>query len=83
MDQFQIKCKMMLYDSIDLIHVFCFVSLAIVRRYCSKKSDYREQENQIIRLSIQVYYIFLDLWDILLALPTFNKKIDNCGGPIF
>ena len=35
------------------------------------------------KLSIQVYYIFLDLWDILLALPTFNKKIDNCGGPIF
>ena len=68
MDQFQIKCKMMLYDSIDLIHVFCFVSLAIVRRYCSKKSDDREQENQIIRLSIQVYYICLDLWDILLAL---------------
>ena len=52
---------MMLYDSIDLIRVFCFVSLAIVRRYRSKKSDYREQENQIIRLSIQVYYIFLDL----------------------
>ena len=68
MDQFQIKCKMMLYDSIDLIHVFCFVSLAIVRQYCSKKRDYREQENQIIRLSIQVYYICLDLWDILLAL---------------
>ena len=58
---------MMLYDSIDQIHVFCFVSLAIVRQYWSKKSDYREQENQIIRLSIQVYYIFLDLWDILLA----------------
>ena len=29
--------KMMLYDNIDLIRVFCFVSLAIVRRYCSKK----------------------------------------------
>ena len=52
---------MMLYDRIDLIHVLCFVSLAIVHRYCGKKSDYREQENQIIRLSIQVYYIFLDL----------------------
>ena len=81
------KCKKMLYDSIDLKRVFCFVSLAIVRRYCSKnnwfqrarKSNYKIIYSSLLHFSRSLRY----LTSAYLRYPRLTRKLITVGGPFF